>query len=62
MKDGYIIWNTTTGIYDGAYADLNMATDRYIRMSEDDPSGEWVLVKWVEGKKLSDAKFHAGNK
>lgn len=62
MKDGYIIWNTTTGIYDGAYSEYGMAIDRYREMSEEDPSGEWIIVQWTYGKKLSDAKFHARNK
>ena len=58
LKNGYIIWNTTTGLYDGAYLDFAMAHEIYIKMSENDPSGEWVLVQWLEGKKLSDEKFH----
>jgi len=62
MKGGYIIWDTKTGIYDGAYADFNMANDRYIRMKEADPSGEWVIVQWVDGKRLANEKFHARQK
>ena len=59
MKDGYIIWDTKTGIYDGAYAELDKAIERCIKMTEDDPNGEWVIVQWVYGKKLSKEKFHA---
>jgi hypothetical protein len=36
-----------------------MANDRYIRMKEADPSGEWVIVQWVDGKRLANEKFHA---
>lgn len=59
MKGGYIIWDTKTGIYDGAYAELDIAIERCIKMTEDDPNGEWVIVQWVYGKKLANEKFHA---
>jgi hypothetical protein len=59
MKDGYIVWDTATGIYDGAYATIDMAIDRYIDMSQENPDGEWVLVQLIAGNKLSDKKYHA---
>ena len=58
MKGDYIIWDTKTGIYDGAYTYIDMATDRYKKTSEDNPNGEWVLVQLIAGDKLSNKKFH----
>ena len=56
MKNGYIIWNTTTGVYDGAYADFDMAMDRFEEMPKLD--GDWIFVQWKFGKRLSDNMFH----
>jgi hypothetical protein len=56
MNGNYIIWNTKTGIYDGAYTNLEDAKERYIAMQDDD---YWVLVQMIDGGKLANEKFHA---
>ena len=35
MKGNYVIWDTKTGINDGAYVSLEDAMDRYKKMSEE---------------------------
>jgi len=59
MKGSYIIWDTKTGINDGAYPSLEDAMYRYHRMSSEHPNGEWVVVKLIYGSHLSNEKFHA---
>jgi hypothetical protein len=62
MKGNYIIWDTKTGIYDGAYVDADMALDRYFQMARENKDGKWLLVQVVHsenGTVLADEKFHA---
>jgi hypothetical protein len=62
MKGYFIIWNTKTGVYDGAYSEPDRALDRYFEMSKDNDRGYWLLVQVVhpeEGVRLADEKFHA---
>jgi hypothetical protein len=62
MKGDYIIWDTKTGIYDGAYVDADTALDRYFEMSKDNRDGKWLLVQVVhpeKGASLANEKFHA---
>jgi len=59
MKGNYVIWDTKTGINDGAYVSLETAMDRYKSMSEDTPDGDWLVVQVVHGSRLADEKFHA---
>jgi hypothetical protein len=62
MKGDYIIWDTKTGIYDGAYVDADTALDRYFDMSRDNRDGKWLLVQVVhpeKGVSLANEKFHA---
>jgi hypothetical protein len=61
MGYGYVIWDTATGIYDGAYAQKEMAMERYFSMLEEDPKRGWVLVEIIypEHYKLRDERFHA---
>jgi len=62
MKGDYIIWDTKTGIYDGAYVDADMALDRYFQMARENKDGKWILVQVVHSEKgtvLADEKFHA---
>ena len=62
MKGDYIIWDTKTGIYDGAYVDADMALDRYFQMARENKNGKWLLVQVVHSGKgvvLADEKFHA---
>ena len=56
MTGNYIIWNTKTGIYDGAYTNLEDAKARYLAMKDDD---YWFLVQAIDGYRLADEKFHA---
>jgi hypothetical protein len=61
MKGDFIIWNTKTGVYDGAYVEPDMALDRYFQMSKDNDRGYWLLVQVVypdENVRLADEKFH----
>jgi hypothetical protein len=65
MEGWYIIWDTKTGIYDGAYREKLTALDRYFTMSREDKDGKWLLVQVVhhdEGASLADEKFHANQK
>ena len=57
MEGLYVIWDSKTGIYDGAYRKLEDAMDRYKDMSFEHPSG-WFVVQIVCGEDLSDLKFH----
>lgn len=61
MGYGYVIWDTATGIYDGAYADKEDAMERYFSMLDEDPKKGWVLVEIIypEHFKLRDERFHA---
>jgi len=59
MKGNYVIWDTKTGINDGAYVGLDDAMYRYKKMSEEKPDGAWVVVQVVHGSHLADDKFHA---
>jgi hypothetical protein len=62
VKGDYIIWDTKTGIYDGAYVNADMALDRYFQMARDNKDGKWLLVQVVHPEKgalLADEKFHA---
>ena len=56
MTGNYVIWDTSTGIYDGAYTNLEDAKARYAEMKDDD---NWLLVQVLDGKRLSSLKFHA---
>jgi hypothetical protein len=64
MSFGYVIWDTETGIYDGAYALKEMAMERYFSMLEEDPKRGWVLVEIIYPQqfKLRDERFHANEK
>jgi hypothetical protein len=62
MKGNYVIWDTKTGINDGAYVSLEDAMYRYKKMSEETPDGAWVVVQVVYGSHLADDKFHANVK
>ena len=59
MIGNYIIWDTKTGINDGAYPNLEDAMYRYKKMSSENPNGEWVVVQLIYGSSLSNEKFHA---
>ena len=61
MSYGYVIWDTETGIYDGAYLQKEMAMERYFSMLEEDPKRGWLLVEIIYPKqfKLRDERFHA---
>ena len=61
MGYGYVIWDTATGIYDGAYSQKEMAMERYFAMLEDDPKRGWVLVEIIypQQYRLRDERFHA---
>lgn len=61
MSGSYVIWNTKTGVYDGAYRDKGMALERYFDMSREDRGNHWILVDIVYPEKfqLADEKFHA---
>lgn len=62
MRGNYIIWNTLTGIYDGAYTHLSDAMDVYKRMSREEPRGKWIVVQLTYapiGMGLADEMFHA---
>ena len=62
MKGYYIIWDTVTGIYDGAYADIEDAMALYKQMVDKNPAGKWIIVQVVyspQGQSLADEKFHA---
>ena len=61
MGYGYVIWDTSTGIYDGAYAEKEMAMERYFAMLEEDPKRGWVLVEIIypQHYRLRDERFHA---
>ena len=58
MTGNYIIWNTKTGIYDGAYTNLEDAKARYLAMQDDQ---YWFLVQVIHGDVLANEKFHANN-
>jgi hypothetical protein len=58
MKGSYLVWDTKTGINDGAYTNLEDAMLRYKQMSADN-TNEWLIVQVVVGSKLSNEKFHA---
>lgn len=58
MKGNYVIWDTKTGINDGAYVNLETAMHRYKSMSEETP-GAWVVAQVIHGPQLADDKFHA---
>jgi hypothetical protein len=62
MKGNYVIWDTKTGINDGAYLSLDDAMYRYKKMSEETPDGAWVVAQVVHGSRLADEKFHANVK
>jgi hypothetical protein len=65
MKGDYIIWDTKTGIYDGAYVNADMALDRYFQMARENKDGKWLLVQVVhpeKGVSLANEKFHANQK
>jgi hypothetical protein len=64
MSCGYVIWDTETGIYDGAYSLKEMAMERYFAMLEEDPKRGWVLVEIIYPQqfKLRDERFHANAK
>jgi hypothetical protein len=61
MSYGYVIWDTETGIYDGAYSQKEMAMERYFSMLEEDPKRGWLLVEIIYPQqfKLRDERFHA---
>jgi hypothetical protein len=59
MSAGYIVWDTKTGINDGAYTELSDAIECYVKMKTDNPKGAWVIVQWIHGKRLAKDKFHA---
>jgi hypothetical protein len=61
MSCKFVIWDTSTGIYDGAYADKDVALERYFAMLENDPKRGWVLAEIIYPQefRLSDDKFHA---
>lgn len=62
MKGNYIVWDTATGVYDGAYVLKETAILRYEKMSKDSPrGGGWCVVQLVhpDYTKLADEKFHA---
>jgi hypothetical protein len=58
MKGSYVVWDTKTGINDGAYNNLEDAILRYKQMSADN-TNEWLIVQVVVGSKISNEKFHA---
>ena len=58
MKGSYVVWDTKTGINDGAYNKLEDAILRYKQMSADN-TNEWLIVQVVVGSKISYEKFHA---
>ena len=62
MNGSYIVWDTKTGVYDGAYVDKITALDRYFSMARENKDGKWLLVQVVhhnDGATLADEKFHA---
>jgi hypothetical protein len=63
MMDGYyIVWDTQSGIYDGAYANLEDALESHKNRTKVSPKGSWVVVQLIyspSGHKLADEKFHA---
>jgi hypothetical protein len=60
MIGSYIIWDTKTGIYDGAYVDGEQAVQRFFDMNRENKDGKWVLVQVVMVKEsLADEMFHA---
>jgi hypothetical protein len=62
MKGNYVIWDTKTGMNDGAYVSLDDAMYRYKEMSKETPDGAWIVAQVVYGSHLSDEKFHANVK
>jgi hypothetical protein len=58
MEGMYAVWDTKTGINDGAYSNLKEAMRRYKQMSADNMDG-WLVVQIVCGSNLSFEKFHA---
>ena len=59
MIGSYIIWNTKTGIYDGAYVDCDKAVQRFFDMNRENKDGKWVLVQVVMVKEsLATEMFH----
>ena len=60
MIGSYIIWDTSTGIYDGAYLDGEQAVQKFFDINRDNKDGKWVLVQVVMVKEsLVNEMFHA---
>lgn len=62
MKGYYVVWDTSTGVYDGAYAHIEEVMALHKRMVDTNPAGKWVVVQIVyspQGQALADEKFYA---
>jgi hypothetical protein len=61
MEKNYVIWDSVSGAYDGAYASLNSAQASLTSMKERHPSRYWCIVQIIESpesKCLADDTFH----
>ena len=62
MKKNYVVWDSASGAYDGAYVSLNSAKDSLNLMKKLHPSKCWCIVQIIkepESNYLADDTFHS---